>query len=77
MMDYLVTVCRIRSCIGEHAPLEFYFLLVRWNQVAWFWTVFHNADRIHTTIRRVTEVAIWMIAKRTGTLASRAHLIDQ
>ena len=48
MMDYLLTVCRIRSCIGEHAPLEFYFLLVRWNYVARFWTVFRNTDRSNT-----------------------------
>jgi hypothetical protein len=57
--------------------LEFHFLLVRWNQVAWFWTISRNADRIHTTIRRVTEVSIWMVAKRAGTLASPAGLEDQ
>jgi hypothetical protein len=37
--DYLLTVCRIGSCVGEHALLEFYFFLVRWNQIAWFWTI--------------------------------------
>ena len=50
VIDYLFTVYRIRPCIGEHAPLEFYFLLVRWNQVAWFWTIFHNEDQIHSAI---------------------------
>src|SRR6516165_8348485 len=70
-MDYLLTVCRIGSCIGEHASLEFYFFLVRWNQVSWLWTIFHNANRIHTAIRRVTEVSIWMVAKRAGTPPSR------
>ena len=77
MMDYLLTVCRIRSCIGEHALLEFYFFLVRWKGVAWFWTIFHNADRIHSTIRRVTEVANRMVAKWPGTLASGGRLKDQ
>ena len=76
MMDYLLTVCRIRSCIREHAPLELYILLVRWNQVAWLWTIVHHTDRIHTTIRRVTEVTIRMVAIRPGTLATRDRLID-
>jgi hypothetical protein len=76
VMDYLLTVCRIRSSVREHAPLELYILLVRWNQVAWLWTIVRHTDRLHTTIRRVTEVTIWMVAIRPGTLAIRGRLID-
>ena len=36
VMDDLFTVYRVRPCIGDHAPLEFYFLLVRWNQIGGF-----------------------------------------
>ena len=35
MMNYFLTVCRIRSCIGEHATLQFHILFVRGDQVAW------------------------------------------
>src|SRR5208282_1541074 len=77
VMNHLFTVYRIRPCIGEHALLEFRFLLLRWNQVAWFWTIFHNADRKHPTIRRVTEVSNRMVTKRAGTLASDDRLKDQ
>jgi len=28
VMDYLFAVYRVSPCIGDHAPLEFYFLIV-------------------------------------------------
>jgi hypothetical protein len=76
VMDYLLTVCLKSSSIREQASLQLYILLVRGNQVAWLWTIVRHTDRVHTTIRRVTEVTVWVVAKRPGTLAIRGRLID-
>src|ERR1700751_526616 len=64
VIEYRFAAYGIRSSVGDHAILEFQFLFVRRLGVPWFRPIFRNDDRIHTAIRRVTEVPVRMVAKR-------------
>ena len=76
MMNHLPALQRVGACECEHRLVQLdSFFIVRIH-VAWFNAIVRCANRIHAAVRRVAEVAIWMLAGLIVPLAGPRHLAD-